>query len=339
MKKIQVTPFINEESLARLEAKSYEKAYTEVPNRVLPADVTKALSSIYKELSGTDFDIEGYTYVARANQGILKGLMAPSVFRAATYETEESEAILGDHLVIRWGNEAFPISLSKEGVSFPNSTAGKKLKIQFKTESTGGKYEDTCLVATLTNSTDKEIYTVVFPIRSVDIKEKLDPDVAEVFIEEGNFEGLLNYIQPLPNPNRKASSGSGELLKGYFVKAASFPLGEYTVTQYRTKTGGKYGPDYFIQVRVPEPFVAKTGVKDDETGEWSEVEVEITDWAIMRPNTALKRILAAQPVITPDSPAKLTVYEHGEYNGHATAKIKLEVSSFEEKEGEIALNF
>lgn len=337
MQKITVAPFIDTESAARLEAKSYEKAYTDVPNRVLPAQTFKALSAVYFELSGgSTLELEDSTFCVRSENGILRSILAPSVFRAATYD-EAGTASPGDSLVIRWGKETFPVTVGQEGFAFPNAKS-KKLKLALKVESTG-RFEDTCLVATLTDSAAKEIYTVVFPVRSADWENRLDPDVAEVLIEEGNVQALLDYFQVQPDPNRKASEGSGSRLKGHFVKASYFPLGEYTVTEYRTKTGGKFGPDYFIQVEVPEPFVAPVAVKDEATGQWVEQEVEISDWAIMKPNTALKRILAAQPVINPESPARLEVYDHGEYNGKPTAKVRLEVTSFEEKEGEIALNF
>ena len=344
MKKVIVTPFINAESHARLEAKSYDKNYTDIPNRVLPQDVFKALSAMYFELSGGNaLSVEGFTFTARADNGILRGILAPSVYRAATYpevaegaSASDVEPTIEDSLVIKWGQEVLPLNVSPEGVSFANSTA-KKIKYALKTESTG-RFEDTCLVVTLTDSATKEIYTVMFPVRSADWDNRLDPDVAEVLLEEGNITGFLDFFQVLPNPNRKGGDGSGRL-KGYFIKVAHLPLGEYVVTDYRTKLGGQYGPDYFLQVEVIEPFVAPTGVKDQETGEWADQEVEISDHVVIKPNTALKKILAAQPVITPDAPARLTVLEHSEYNGHPTAKVRLEVSSFEEKEGTIALSF
>ena len=338
MKKITVTPFINAESQARLEAKSYDKNYTDIPNRVLPQEVFKALSAVYLELSGNALSVEGSTFTARSDNGILKGILAPSVYRGATYpEAEEgAEPVIGDSLVIKWGGEVFPLNVNPEGISFANSTA-KKIKYALKTESTG-RFEDTCLVVTLTDSAAKEIYTVMFPVRSADWDNRLDPDVAEVLLEEGNTTGFLDYFQVLPNPNRKGGDGSGRL-KGHFIKVAHLPLGEYVVTDYRTKLGGQYGPDYFLQVEVLEPFVAPTGVKDQESGEWADQEVEVSDYVVIKPNAALKKILAAQPVITPEATARLTVFEHSEYNGHPTAKVRLEVSSFEEKEGTIALSF
>lgn len=338
MKKINVTPVINEESAARLEAKSYEKDWTEVPNRVLPGEVFTALNAIFTELSGGEaLDKEGYTFTVRSQDGILKSILAPSVFRDADY-SESGEATPKDNLVIRWGGSFFPLSLGETGFSFINANPKSKIKYSLRIEKVG-KWDETVLNVAVTNSSAKEMYTFSFPVRSADWENKLDPDVAEVLLEDGKVADLLDYFQLKPNPNAKSSSGSSERLKGHFVKAGYFPVGDYPVTGYRVKTGGKFGPDYLIQVQIPEPFVAPVSMKDDETGEWVEREVEISDWAIMKPNTALKRVFSALPQVTPEQPGKIEVYDHSEYNGKPVAKVRVEVSSFEEKEGEIALNF
>lgn len=337
MQKITVTPTINPESEARLPARSYDKDWTDVPNRALPADVFKALSAIYSQLSGgQELDSEGYTFSVRADNGIFKSIVAPSVFRDADVPEEGDEITPKDNLVIRWGGHFFPLTLTSEGVSFADADPKAKMKLRFATEKVG-KWDETVLNVSLTNSKDKEIYTMSFPVRSADWENKLDPDVADVLMEEGSIAELLDYFQLKPSGNGTGGGGKNRL-KGHFVKAGHFPIGNYTATSYRTKVT-PYKTEYLIQVQVPEPFVAPINLKDEESGQWVEREVEVSDWAIMKSNTALGRVFAAEPIVNEENPAKIEIYEHGDYNGKPVAKLRVEVSSFEEKDGEIALNF
>lgn len=332
MKKTVVSSVINEESSSRLQAKLYTKDYTEVPNRVLPEDVVRCLGAIFKELSGQELESEGYTFIVRSSEGILRSIQAPALFRDADY-SEEGEATPKDNLVIRWGGAYYPVDLSENGFSFRHADPKSKLKYQLKIEKIN-KWEDTCLNVTLASS---EIFSMSFPVRSSDWENKLDPDVAEVLLEDGKISDLLDYIQLRPNSD-KAYTPS-ERLRGYYVKVASFPLGNYEATNYKVKTGGKFGPDYLIQVKVPSPFTVSTSVRNLDTGLYEDKEVEIKDWAIMKPNTALKRVFSALPQISEDFPANIEIYDHGEYNGKVVAKIKVSVTSFEEVEGSITLNF
>lgn len=337
MEKITVTPSINPESANRLEAKHYEKDYTDVPNRVLPEDVFRAISAIYAELSGGGgvLELEDSTFCVRAQGGILKSILAPSVYREASYN-EAGEATPGNRLVIRWGKELFPIDVTKEGFTSPMAK-NKKFKLALKSD-TSGKYENTCLSATLTNSTTKEIYSMLFPLRSADWDNKIDTDIADVLLEEENVTALLDYFQLAPNPEGSGGNSGGRM-QGHFVKAAQFPAGEYVATQYRSRArDGKFGKEYYIQVEVPEPFSAQVPEKQED-GTWGLKQVEVFDYAVMVANSPLKRILSASPVITPESPARLELYDHGEYDGKPTVKVRLEVSAFEHIEGEINLDF
>jgi hypothetical protein len=74
-------------------------------------------------------------------------------------------------------------------------------------------------------------------------------------------------------------------------------------------------------------------------GEWLDVETEISDWAIVKPNNALKKTLAAEPVIDRENPATLRVIEHGDYNGYPTAKVALKCQAFAEDPEAFALDF
>ena len=118
---------------------------------------------------------------------------------------------------------------------------------------------------------------------------------------------------------------------------ASLPIGDYKITTYRKKEGGAYGTDYFLQAQVTEPFTAP--VRAEVDGEWTDVETEISDWCIVRPNNALKKTLAAEPLITLDSPATLRVLSHDEYNGFPTAKVLLKCAAFAEDPDSFNLDF
>ena len=97
--------------------------------------------------------------------------------------------------------------------------------------------------------------------------------------------------------------------------------------------------DYLIQAVVEEPFSATTRVKDEVTDEWGDAEVEVSGFAIVKPNNALKKLLAAEPIISEESPATLAVIEHGEYNGFKTAKVALKCTAYTESADAFALDF
>ena len=80
-------------------------------------------------------------------------------------------------------------------------------------------------------------------------------------------------------------------------------------------------------------------MKDEVTEEWGDAEVEVSGFAIVKPNNALKKLLAADPVIDETNPATLTVIEHGEYNGYKTAKVALKCTAFVEDADGFNLDF
>ena len=97
--------------------------------------------------------------------------------------------------------------------------------------------------------------------------------------------------------------------------------------------------DYLIQAVIEEPFSATTRVKDEVTDEWGDAEVEVSGFCIVKPNSALKKLFAADPIIDGDNPATLTVLEHGEFNGFKTAKVALKCSAFVQDSDAFALDF
>jgi hypothetical protein len=158
-----------------------------------------------------------------------------------------------------------------------------------------------------------------------------------VLLDE-NPEAIAEKVQVASDLSKRGeNSGGGERMQGPFVKVAHLPIGDYTVTTYRTKEGGAYGTDYFLQVKIDEPFSAPVRTQVD--GEWMDVETEVSDWAIVRPNNALKKTLAADPVIDRENPATLRVLELGEYNGFPTAKVLLKCAAFAEDPGSFSLDF
>jgi hypothetical protein len=162
-------------------------------------------------------------------------------------------------------------------------------------------------------------------------------DLLDLLLDE-NPEAIAEKIQVASDLSKRGeNSGSGERMQGPFVKVAHLPIGEYMVTTYRAKEGGAYGTDYFLQVKIDEPFSAP--VRQQVDGEWVDVETEVSDWAIVKPNGSLKKTLAAEPVIDRDNPATLRVLELSEYNGFPTAKCMLKCAAFAEDPEAFALDF
>jgi hypothetical protein len=69
------------------------------------------------------------------------------------------------------------------------------------------------------------------------------------------------------------------------------------------------------------------------------VEVEVSGYAIVKPNNALKKLLAAEPIISDESPATLHVLEHGEFNGFKTVKVALKCTAFVQDDESVELDF
>ena len=69
----KISPALDDRNRARLEAKNYSRAWTDVPNRALPETYQKGLGAIYTALTGEDFAGDDSTFCVRADQnGIFK---------------------------------------------------------------------------------------------------------------------------------------------------------------------------------------------------------------------------------------------------------------------------
>ena len=318
----KISPALDDRNRARLESKTYTRAYTDIPNRALPETYQTGLGAIFTALTGEDFDGEGSTFTVRADaNGVFKRLYSPTVF-----STEEKG------LVIRWGDRDIPLQVSPGKITVAG--VGKGTKFAFK-EETIGKFTEPVL--TVSTSVDGTLYSLPIPIRSADYEDKVSADLLDLLLDE-NPEAIAEKVQVASDLSKRGeNSNSGDRLQGPFVKVAHLPIGEYDVTTYRVKEGGQYGTDYFLQVRVPEPFTAPVRAQVD--GEWMDVETEVSDWAIVKPNNSLKKTLAAEPVIDRENPATLRVIEHGEYNGFPTAKVLLKCTAFAEDPEAFALDF
>lgn len=316
----KINPQLDDRNRARLESKSYARAYTNVPNRALPETYQKGLGAIYAALTGQEFPGEGSTFTVRADaNGMFKRLYSPTVF------STESKG-----LVIRWGEEDIPLELSPGKITV--SGAPKGVKFAFKEELLG-KYTEAVLNVSV--PMEGTVYSLPIPIRSLDWEDKVSADLLDVLLDE-NPEAIAEKIA-IATDLSKRNENSGDRMQGPFVKVANLPIGDYLVTTYRAKEGGQYGTDYFLQVKVDQPFVAPVRTQVD--GEWLDVETEVSDWCICKPNNALKKTLAAEPVIDRENPATLRVLELGEYNGFPTAKCVLKCAAFAEDPESFALDF
>lgn len=320
-KTVKISPQLDDRNRARLESKTYSRAYTDVPNSALPETYRVALSALYTALTGEDLDPSGSTFTVRADaNGTFKRLYSPTVF-----STEDKG------LVIRWGDQDIPLVLSPGKIT--TEKAAKGTKFSFK-EETIGKYTEAVL--NVSASADGALYTLPVPIRAADFEDKPSAEILDLLLDE-NPEAIADKIAVASDPSKRGEGGGGgERMQGNFIKVAQLPLGDYKVTTYRVKDT-QYGPQYYIQAVIPESFSATIRVQED--GEWVDREAEISDWAIVKPNNSLKKALAAEPIITPEKPATLRVLEHGDFAGIPTAKCVLKCEAFAEDPEAFALDF
>ena len=86
--------------------------------------------------------------------------------------------------------------------------------------------------------------------------------------------------------------------------------------------------------------MATTRMKDEVTEEWGDAEVEVSGFAIVKPNGALKKLLAAEPIIDEQNPATLTViWSTVSGMGSRLLRSTLKCSAFVEDSEAFALDF
>lgn len=324
---VAVSPEINEDSVNRLQARTYSDNFTAVPNRVLTGEVFGALSSLYKSLTGNDLPPEANTYLVKAEGGIFQRLYCPQVFRNANYESGEA-VISNDELVIRWGEELIPLKVGEKSLVLP-----KGLKAKFSSQKRG-KY-DVATIVFVSSAKDNK-YRVEFTLRSASNEEGegIDPMTLDTYLEDGDIADFLDCFQPLPDPAKKGGLMRGE----YIVKLGYLPLGRYNISDYRVRRGGKYGPQVTLEVEIPQEFIGPATYKKGD--EWVTEEKSISEWARVRPNSKLANIFLAEPVVNSDNPVVIDITEHGDYNGHPTTKFEVvQGAMFEDDETSIKLNF
>ena len=320
MKNCKIDVNLSERNRARLETKSYDSNYTDVPNRALPETLKAELGVIYEALTGEDLPDDSNTFTVRADGGTFKRLYSPTVM-----STEGNAGV-----IIRWGDR--DIDLTFDSGKIKVETAAAKTKFAFKDDLIG-KYEEAVLSVSIAK--DGTLYTMPFPVRSADWENRVNGDILDALLEESP-DKIAEQLAIAGDPSKRGESGPR--LQGYIIKVSELPLGTYNLTAYRPRET-QYGLDYMIQAVVEEPFVATTRVKDEVTEEWGDAEVEISGFCIIKPNNALKKLLAAEPIISEESPATLVVIEHGEYNGFKTAKVALKCTAYTENADAFALDF
>ena len=321
MKNCKIDVNLTERNRARLETKTYESAYTDVPNRALPESLRAELGVIYEALTGEGLPEDSSTFTVRADGGTFKRLYSPTVF-----STEGNEGV-----IVRWGDRDIPLTFESGKIKVEGAAA--KTKFSFK-DDTIGKYEEPVLSVSIASA--GTLYTMPFPVRSADWENRVSGDVLDALLEESP-DKIAENLKVAGDPSKRGEGG-GPRLQGHIIKVAELPLGTYKLTAYR-KRETQYGMDYMIQTVVEEPFSATTRVKDEITEEWGDAEVEVSGFCIVKPNGALKKLLAADPIIDEANPASLTVLDHGEWNGFKTAKIALKCSAFVEDSDAFDLDF
>lgn len=318
----KIPPQLDDKNRARLESKTYDKLFTEIPNRALPETYKSGLGVIFKALTGEEFDPEASTFTVKADpMGTFQRLFSPTIFASAE-----------GGLIIRWGDRDIPLMIAPGKISVASPPKGTKFS--FKDEQIG-KYTEPVL--SISVPFEGTIYTLPIPIRKKDNKEEMTADLLDLLLDE-KPETIAEKVYAAPDLSKRGEkSSSQERMVGPWIKVSALPVGDYCVTTYRAKEGGQYGTDYYLQVQITEPFSAPVRTQVD--GEWVEQETEISDWAVVRPNAAMKKILAAKPLISPESPATLKVLEHYEYNGNGAVKVALKCPRFVEDPDSFDLDF
>jgi len=320
MKNVKIDVNLSERNRARLETRSYDTAYTDVPNRALPETLTNELGVIYTALTGDEFPTDTFTFTVRADNGTFKRLYSPTV-----YATEGNTGV-----ILRWGDRDIPVTF--DGGKIKTEGAAAKTKFSFKDEAIG-KYDEPVLSVSIAK--EGTLYTMPFPVRSADWENRMTGDILDALLEESP-DKIAENLGVAGDPSKRGEGGPS--MQGHFIKVAELPIGEYKLTSYRARETN-YGTDYMIQAVIEEPFVASSRAKDPVTEEWGDVEVEVSGFAIVKPNNALKKLLAAEPIISEESPATLIVLEHGEFNGFKTVKVALKCTAFVQDDESVELDF
>lgn len=300
----------DDKNRSRLEARTYERDITEVPNTALPAAFLENLALVYKALTGQDIDESKPIYTIQSNSGIFKKLYTPHIY------TEDNS------LILAFGSSHSPILLGDLGIepSFPG------VKFSFVETQVNG-YNTLCLKVTVTKKS--EIIICPIPVRTKDFKKPPSADTLEILLSTGQKEQFFSLI------GGKPAAGDNNFLKGSLVNLGLLPLGKYVVTESQWNSKGSF-PSLHLQTTTEGVFSAVVPIlNEDKT--FSKVEKEITGSFRVKANSKLKKFVNSSPKY----PFIFEVTGHGEYNGYPTASINIEaISGFEiEDEDDINLGF
>lgn len=311
---------------ARLAMREYKKAYTNVPNSALPKSLSETLNTIYEFFTGESLPPEDYTFLVRAENGKFRRVFSP-----AAYSNPD-----GSGFLIRWGERDIPLLIQDGKVTASNKA---KHSVKVKIQSINGY--DTVVLALSFADKEKNIYSMPFPLRPASYEDGIDDNELEMFIEEGMVEKALALVAEPPVPSDKSGeqdySGSGERLEGPVIKVSQLEIGDWPITAFR-RYKNNYGVQHLMQSYAEVPFSAMVSGKNED-GEWTTEEKEISGNFILKANNAANKMLMSDPIITQEKPATLSVVSKGEYNGHAFAKINLEVQEYTVDNELFSVNF
>lgn len=309
---------------ARLISRKWAKDYTNIPNSALPANILEGLQEVYKFLSGEELSLEDYTFLVRAIDGRFKKVFSPAIFMAA-----ENKG-----LAIKWGATVIPINIEDNALKIP----GQKSKYSFKIKTMPVNGYDNVVIALVFNSAGTT-YSMPFPVKLASLENKFTEEELEVAIEDGDFESLNAMLSQLPSGDagEKEYSGSGGQMEGPVIKMVNLPTGAYPITAFR-RYKNSYGSQHLLQAFTETPFKANVSFKNDD-GEWENEIKTIEGKFILKANSSTNKKLISDPVITPETPATLTVIGEGEYNGNKYVKTELEVQAYTVDDEILSLNF
>lgn len=253
------------------------------------------LKHLYKALGGGVLTTDNLVTCQYKEGGFNKS------FGPGVYKDKET-----NELYIEFGiDNNIPIAFNK-GVTFPTAIPEIDLEASFVYENPYGTGDDLYLKLTLVVPyKDSEVMIVFFAmVRRADLKVEIDKDALESMIKRfpAKFKDLVGYPP------------SGNTFDGPLVKLGDLPVGsEYQVIAYRSVETG-HGKSYIIRCA------------SDERPDSPEIDgVEFEVWA----NSPLKAILEANPVATPELPAKMKIIDCKERNNKVIVSVSLVAQSYQ----------